>query len=113
MRGIIALTTVIGVFSLGSLEADAPKKLDVTKQIGMLKNGSAKERVQAAEAIGEFGAIRASAVKDAIEPLLYVLKNDGDAEVRRAAAKALGAIAPDPENTVPALTEALNDKARA
>ncbi len=112
MRGLIALTTVLGVIGLGTLEADVPKKLDASKSITSLKNSrSARDRVEAAEEIGRIGSIRASAVKDAIEPLLSALKGDSDAGVRAAAAKALGMIAPDAETTVPVLTEALRDKA--
>ena len=40
-----------------------------------------------------------------------LVKKDGDSNVRRACAEALGKIAPDPETTVPILIDALKDKA--
>lgn len=112
MRTLIAVSTVVGVLTLGTLEADVPKVVDVPKQIGVLKNSkSARERADAAEALGRYGAVRGGAVKDAIGPLLSALKGDSDANVRSAAAAALGAIGPDPATTVPALTDALKDSA--
>jgi HEAT repeat protein len=111
MRTFILLATVAGVLSLGTLEADVPKKIDVAKQVSLLKSAkTARERAGAADEIGRHGAIRARDVKDAIEPLLEALKGDRDAEVRQAAARALGNIAPDAKRVVPALTEALKDQ---
>jgi HEAT repeat protein len=112
MRPFIVMFTLTGALTLSGLEAGVPKKIDVGKMIGLLKNSKvAKERVEAAEAIGNRGAIRASEVENAIEPLMEALKADTDATVRGAAAKALGQIAPDADKTVPLLTEALDDKA--
>src|SRR5690242_3520890 len=114
MRTFIAMLTVVGVLCIGTTEADPPRKIDVPRQISLLKNAkSARERAGAANELGRHGAIRARDVKDAIEPLLGALKDDKDADVRRAAAKALGDIAPDPKLAVPALTEALKDKSVA
>jgi HEAT repeat protein len=105
------MSTIVGGLTLSTLEADVPKTFDAPKQIGLLKNAkAAKDRAAAAEEIGRYGAMRASAVRDAIEPLLDALKNDSDGDVRRAAARALGNIAPDAATTVPALMEALKDK---
>src|SRR5262249_16999464 len=87
-----------------------PRKEDVPKLLASLKKPSATERAFAAEQIGRLGQIQAKAVENCIEPLLNALKMDTDADVRRASAEALGKIAPDPETTVPALTEALKDK---
>jgi HEAT repeat protein len=114
MRTLIAMFTVVGVIGLGTLEADGPKKIDVVKQISLLKSAkSARDRASAADELGRHGAIRARDVKDAIEPLLEALKSDKDADVRRAAARALGNISPDPKVVVPALTEALKDRSVA
>jgi HEAT repeat protein len=111
MRTLIAMLTVVGVISLGSLDAEGPKRIDVAKQVALLKGAkSARDRAAAADELGRHGAIRARDVKDAIEPLLEALKKDKDADVRRAAARALGDISPDPTDVVPALTEALKDK---
>ncbi len=110
MRTLIVMATAAGVLGLSTLEADAPKKIDAAKLIAVLKTApKAKDRAAAADELGRHGAIRARDVKDAIDPLLEALKEDRDAEVRRAAAKALGDIAPDSKRVVPALTEALRD----
>jgi HEAT repeat protein len=110
MRSLIAMFTLVGVIGLGTMAAEGPKKIDVAKQISLLKSAkSARDRAAAANELGRHGAIRARDVKDAIEPLLEALKNDKDADVRRAAARALGDISPDPKFVVPALTEALKD----
>ncbi|MCI0459271.1 MAG: HEAT repeat domain-containing protein [Gemmataceae bacterium] len=112
MRVLMMLLTLVGVLYLDALDAQGPRRIDVPKQIGLLKNSkSARERATAADELGRHGAIRASDVKDAIEPLTTAVKTDSDADVRRAAAKALGDIAPDPMTIVPVLTEALKDKA--
>jgi HEAT repeat protein len=114
MRTLIVMLTVAGVIFIGTTEADVPKKIDVAKQISLLKNAkTARERAAAADELGRHGAIRARDVKDAVEPLLGALKDDKDADVRRASAKALGNIAPDSKLVVPALTEALKDKSMA
>jgi HEAT repeat protein len=111
MRSSIAMLTVAGVIGLGTSEADVPKKIDVAKQISLLRGAkSARDRAAAADELGRHGAIRARDVKDAIEPLLEALKSDKDADVRRAAARALGDISPDPKLVVPALTESLKDR---
>jgi HEAT repeat protein len=110
MRTLIAFSTLVAALTIGTLEADVPKVVDVPKQIASLKTGkTAGERAAAAAELGRYGAIRGSAVKDAVDPLQNALKNDSDAGVRSAAATALGAIGPDPKTTVPLLTDALKD----
>jgi HEAT repeat protein len=112
MRPFIVMSTIVVLINLATLQADVPMRVDVGKAIGTLKNSKvAKDRVRAADDIGRTGALRAKDVENAVEPLQDALKNDKDSEVRSAAAKALGNIAPDPEKTVPLLTEALSDKA--
>jgi HEAT repeat protein len=114
MRNLIVMGTLVGALGLSTLEADVPRKIDVGKQIDLLKNGkTAASRAEAAAELGRHGAIRARDVKDAIEPLLEALKNDTSADVRRAAAKALGDISPEASSTVPPLMEALKDKSPA
>ena len=110
MRTLIAMLTLVGVVSLSTLEADPPKKFDAARYVRDLKTAkNAGARANAAERLGERGAIRARDVKDAVEPLLQALKDDRDAEVRQAAARALGNIAPNAKVVVPALTAALKD----
>src|SRR5687767_9126640 len=112
MRGPFAAGTLLLSLSLvWGGGAGTPKKEDVPKYLGMLKTStSAKDRVLAAEMLGKRGAIRASDVKEAVEPLKLALKKDPDLDVRRAAAQALGNIGPAPETTVPLLIEALKEK---
>ena len=64
--------------------------------------------------LGKRGAINVKDVAEAVEPLRMALKKDADLKVRRAAAKALGMIAPEPASeTVPLLIETLADKDHA
>ena len=87
MRPLIALVTLIGVVGLTGSNQGVPKKEDIPKLIVVLKTSAApKARASAAEDIGARGAIRASDVNDAIEPLLAGLKGDKDSDVRRACA---------------------------
>ena len=84
----------------------SPKKEDMPKYLKMLQTSqSAKDRATAAEMIGKRGAINVNDVKDALEPLKTSVQKDVDAGVRKAAATALGAIGPDPEETVPILAD--------
>jgi HEAT repeat protein len=111
MRIFMAMATLAGILGLTTVHADVIKKEDVPKYINFLKTGtSAKVRANAAEELGHRGAVRASDVEDAIDPLINALKTDKDADVRKACAIALGDIAIEPEKCVEALTEALKDK---
>ena len=93
-------------------QVTTPKKEDVPKYLAMLKNQSnAKERALGAEMLGKRGQIQVRDVKNAIEPLLGAMKDDSVADVRRAAATALGAISTQPKTVIPALMDALKDKA--
>jgi HEAT repeat protein len=61
--------------------------------------------------LGRRGAVNVKDVADAVEPLRVALKKDPDLKVRRAAAKALGMIAPEPaSDTVPLLITTLAEK---
>jgi HEAT repeat protein len=107
-----------GILSLSFLTlaaggAGTPRKEDVPKYLGMLKNGaSAKERALGAEMLGKRGAIKASDVAGAIDPLKMALQNDKEGIVRKAAAEALGNIGADATGVVPLLMEALKDKSK-
>lgn len=88
-----------------------PKREDVPKLIGTLKNStSVSERASAATQLGRLGQIQAMFVRDAIDPLVNAAQKDTEANVRRASVEALGMIAPDPEKIVPVLIDALKDK---
>ena len=88
------------------------KKEDVPKYLEMLtKSKSGDERALAADMLGRRGAINVKDVADALEPLRMALKSDPDLKVRRASAKSLGMIAPEPaSDTVPLLIDTLADK---
>ena len=82
---------------------------DIPKAIYKLKNGTATEKVKAAQELGDRGAVRITDVKDAVEPLKNLLGSDNNAKVRAAAAEALGKIAPEPAETVKLLLNSLKD----
>ena len=114
MKKRVLGVTILILAGLPSANAQvgAPKKEDVPKYLAMLKNQSnAKDRAWAAEMLGKRGQIQVKDVKNAIDPLLSAMKNDGVADVRRAAALALGTIGTQPKTVIPALVEALKDKA--
>jgi HEAT repeat protein len=112
MRSAIVAITLVTLVGLSRLGAQVPRKEDTPKNLALLKTASnAKDRAFAAEQLGLRGQVRASDVKDAIDPLLEAVKADPSANVRKEAVTALGRIAPDPETTVPVLTDALKDKA--
>src|SRR5262245_47530391 len=83
---------------------------DVKSLVKELKSANPRTRVSALEELGHRGAVRASEVKEAVSPIIEVLKKDRDANVRKAAATALGQVDPDPQLAVAALTTALHDK---
>ena len=83
---------------------------DVKLLVKELKSTNPRTRVSALEELGHRGAVRASEVKEAVSAIIEVLKKDRDANVRKAAATALGQVDPDPQLAVPALTTALHDK---
>jgi HEAT repeat protein len=88
-----------------------PKKADVPKYLAMLMtSANAKDRALGAEMLGKRGAIKASDVASALDPLKTALQKDKDLSVRKAAAEALGNIGAEPENVVPLLIDALKEK---
>jgi hypothetical protein len=89
-----------------------PRADEMPKYMKMLTAGNSKDRAVAAEKIGLRGMVNSGDVKDAIDPLKEMLEKDSDAAVRKAAARALGNISPDPDKTVPLLTKTVKgDKA--
>jgi hypothetical protein len=114
MRMFMTMVTIVGILGLTTVEADVIKKQDVPKYIEILKSSAnAKARASAALDLGHRGAIRASDVEDAIDPLINGLMKDKDADVRKSCAQALGDIATESEKCVAALTEALKDTSPA
>jgi hypothetical protein len=112
MRVQLLIGTASAVLLLGSARAgEVIKKEDVPGRIKLLKlSGDPKVRAKAAEELGRRGELRAPDVAEAHEPLREALTKDRTAEVRSAAATALGRIAAQPKENVPALMEALKDK---
>jgi HEAT repeat protein len=106
----LAFCVIYLTSSRGEL-ATCQKQDDVKSLIKDLKSNNPKTRASAAEDLGHRGAVRAAEVKEAIPSIVEVLKKDRDANVRKAAATALGQVDPDPSTAVPALTAALRDKA--
>jgi|ERR1043166_8114955 HEAT repeat protein len=82
-----------------------PRADEVPKYMKMLTGSSAKDRALAAKKIGLRGVVNFDDVKDAISPLMKALEKDGDADVRKESARALGNIKPDAKDTVPLLTK--------
>jgi HEAT repeat protein len=105
--------TLAALFLLGTALASAQvregllKKEDIPRTIEQLKSSIPKVRANAAELLGQRGAVRSSDVKEAVGPLLHLLREDKNADVRKAAAEALGKIGRDPKEAVPALVEAM------
>jgi HEAT repeat protein len=110
MKAIMSVG-VLMTLAWSTAHAGGPKREDMPKYINMLKTSQvAKDRALAAEQIGKRGAIQLNDVKDAVPLLQKSTAKDIDANVRRACAEALGRLATDAENSVPALTGALKDK---
>jgi HEAT repeat protein len=109
MRRITLLTVGCLIFSAGLASADPPRKEDMPKFITNLKADQAKVRIAACENIAELGEIKAAYAREAVDPLLEVVKTDEDAKVREAAALALGRIDPDPVKTVPVLMAVIKE----
>jgi hypothetical protein len=79
----------------------------VAKYIKEIESGNAKARADAAKEIGNIAAIKVSYAKPAIEPMLKLLK-DKEANVRAAAAEALGKL-DEPKKTVKPLIDLVKD----
>jgi HEAT repeat protein len=71
-----------------------------------LKQTDPKARKKAVDALGAIG----KADREAIPALIGMVKDDEDATVRDQAVLALLTIGPDAKDSIPALTEAQNDK---
>jgi HEAT repeat protein len=111
---LTAAFVVLAGLSYAQVGGTLLKKEEIPRTIELLKQGSAKQRIYAAEALGQRGAIRSADVKDAVGPLRELLKSDKDVNVRKAAAQALGNIGRELDQTIPALLEAMrSDKADA
>lgn len=109
----LLITVVTAALGVGLTQLHAGSTLikieDIPKAINKLKTGSAAEKAQAAKDLGDRGQIRASDVKEAVEPLKKLLADDSDTKVRAASAEALGKIAPAPKETVPLLIKSLKE----
>ena len=92
-----------------------PRKEDMPKYIKTISStsASAKDKTTAANAIAKRGEINIKDVEGALEPLKNLAQTDKDDSVRKAAVHAIGALAAEPEETVPVLIKVLkNDKSQ-
>lgn len=101
---------LVGMIGWQSAHAQLLKKSDIPKTIALLKTGTPKQKISAAEALGRRGAVRQADVKEAVTPLKYLFEKDADSKVRAAAAIALGRIAVEPKDTVQLLLKSLKDE---
>lgn len=75
--------------------SDLPPRADeIPKYMKMLTAGNSKERVLAIHKIGLRGTINAANVDDAVEPIKTALEKDGDADIRKEAARASAIFCP-------------------
>ncbi|MBX9680818.1 MAG: HEAT repeat domain-containing protein [Gemmataceae bacterium] len=108
MKLYVAACSISMIAFISFVEAQAPKREDVPKYLKALQSSqNAKDRAVAASMLGKRGAINVKDVEEAIEPLKKTLEKDVDASVRKAAATAIGSIAPKPDETIPLLIESL------
>jgi HEAT repeat protein len=103
----LVLGLACSFLSLPAAAQQPPKKEDMPRFLEKLSAKDAKVRLAAVETIAELGEIKAAYAKDAIDPLLDVLKQDEDAKVREATALALQRIDADAARAVPGLLECL------
>lgn len=109
---LIAGTTIVLIVGMMQIQAGdfLIKKEDVPKAIAQLRSGTPEEKARAASDLGRRGSVRASDVKEAVEPLRTAARNDKEAKVRAAAAKALGLIAIEPKETAKLMLDILRNK---
>jgi HEAT repeat protein len=106
--GVGIFLATVSVLIAGGI--GVPKKEDVPKYLNQLvKSTNSADRAKAAEMLGKRGGINANDVEDAIEPLRKALQKDTDVKVRAAAARALGDIHAQAEETVPVLIDRLKN----
>lgn len=85
--------------------AQAGKAEDAKKALEQLKTAKeAKKKVEALNDLGKLGQIQYAYAEEAV-PSIYKALDDTDADVRAAAAKAIGMIGPEGEEVVTKLTE--------
>ena len=103
---LTALFAAIALLMAPDSAALAGKREDAAKATAALKSGDAKQKVAALAELGKLGQIQKSFVADA-EPTMVKLLDDKDAEVRAAAARAVGMIDPDAKEVLPKLRKML------
>ena len=108
--GLIGL--FLGTAYLGELTAQAPNKADMPKFIATAKDTkkNSKDRVTAIKNIARLGRLKASYAKDAVAPLIMLVKKEEDNKVRAEAAVTLGAIDPEDKEAVTTLIDVLKDE---
>lgn len=109
MKTLLLVTSCLFIFAE---EQTVPKPEQVPSFIKLLKNKDPKTRANAAEDLGQVGAIRAQDAEAAVKPLMELLR-DKEPNVRRAAALALGRIRLEAKTVVPEVAKLLDDKSLA
>jgi hypothetical protein len=113
MRKIVGCALVALFLASGfSAESTAqtPTKADLPRFMNDLKSEDAKARASACEGLYKLGGIKTSLIKEAISPLMKMIKDDKDAKVRAAAAKALGAADPAGDDGIALLIEVVKNE---
>jgi len=114
MKRLVVLVLTLGCFvwAVSSADAQKVKKGDIVRFLKELESKDTKERLAAIDGIARLGELKKVYAKDAYTPLASLVRKDPEAEVRAAAALALGRIDADPEIATPALIDGLKDKER-
>ena len=108
MKTTITTLGLVALMVTAPFVSAATKEEQVAKYVKDLKSKDASVRRTAAEEIGKIAQVKASAAKQALQPLLDALK-DSASGVREAAALAVGRL-DEPAEAVPALVKLIKDE---
>jgi HEAT repeat protein len=103
LAGLLSAMLLVPAF------AAAPKPADVSAALKQLGDKDPKTRAEGAKALGHYGMVKKSLVKDAI-PNLVEAANDSDINVKIEVYASLARIGAEPEKMVPILIENLKGK---
>ncbi len=119
MKRLIVLGVACLVLSLGATpglfgqkkknDVEPPELREVPGLVEQLKSKDAGTRATAATRLGLRAQLRAKDIIKGMDSLMDMVKNDGDAGARAAAARTIGYSTLDPEKSVPLLIAALKE----